>query len=616
MIRTLLFIAFGLSGGWIYCQNICDESSTLLETGVQFHLAIKSSSGKVSYIDGKTCSKSLSLRSTTVGYSGTTWELFKYPGTTNIYAIKSLGGCNTKWLDGKTCSQSLTLRDENYSTNTGLGGTRWKIHNLGNGRYAFEALGGCSTKWLCIKNNQFLLRDNFTTYGDKWMIDIYTKKTVFESGKEGYHTFRIPSIITTKNGTLIAFCEGRKNSSSDTGNIDLVMKKSNDNGLSWSSLKIIWSDGDNTCGNPTAIVDINNRVWLFMTHNHGADFQSEIEDYSAWGGRSIWYVYSDDEGASWSNPQNVTPYVQIPETKWDATGPGIGIEKKDGTLMIPGVDRIISSFDGGNTWCTSPQRLGSSESQIIELENGGILRNRRHSGYYRKVNSSIDNGITWNQETSDSVLLSPKGGCQGSIFRYSFLNEGTNRILFSNPADTTSLPNNTKRSVRQKMTVRLSYDEGGKWIYSKEIWGKFSAYSCLTRLCNNSIGLLYEEGDAKNTNNDYERIVFQNFTLDWLTDWNDPIISSTSLEPLLNDRNIRVYPNPVNSILFIEFDDNWPKTKLDFEIVNSLGQSVNKDNLNPNGSNKQQIDVSYLVEGLYFILIKTKNKVYTNPFIK
>lgn len=80
---------------------------------------------------------------------------------------------------------------------------------------------------------------------------------LFRSGTDGYNTFRIPAIIATRKGTLLAFAEGRKNSSSDTGDIDMVMKRSEDNGKTWSKLEVLRDDGINVCGNPAPVIDKN-----------------------------------------------------------------------------------------------------------------------------------------------------------------------------------------------------------------------------------------------------------------------------------------------------------------------------------------------------------------------
>ncbi|HWI58328.1 MAG TPA: sialidase family protein, partial [Bacillota bacterium] len=97
---------------------------------------------------------------------------------------------------------------------------------------------------------------------------------LFVAGTGGYHTYRIPALVTSAPGTVLAFCEGRKSSASDTGKIDLLLKRSTDGGRTWEPQQIVWSDGDNVCGNPTPVLDESTGViWLLMTWNLGRDHE-------------------------------------------------------------------------------------------------------------------------------------------------------------------------------------------------------------------------------------------------------------------------------------------------------------------------------------------------------
>ena len=139
------------------------------------------------------------------------------------------------------------------------------------------------------------------------------KSDVFVSGTDAYHTYRIPSIVATKSGALVAFCEGRKSSRADTGDVDVLCKRSTDGGKSWSRQKILWDDGTNTCGNPCAVVDENTgKVWLLLTHNLGGDKESALSSHAARGARTVWLCHSDDEGVTWSEPKEITGDVKDP----------------------------------------------------------------------------------------------------------------------------------------------------------------------------------------------------------------------------------------------------------------------------------------------------------------
>ena len=137
---------------------------------------------------------------------------------------------------------------------------------------------------------------------------------LFVSGEDGYHTYRIPAIAVTTRGTVLAVCEGRKNSRSDSEDIDLLYKRSTDHGKTWSEQQVIWDDRDNTCGNPCLVVDRETGfIWLLSTWNNGSDRESEIIDQTSSDTRRIFVLNSTDDGLSWSKPKEITAYVKRPD---------------------------------------------------------------------------------------------------------------------------------------------------------------------------------------------------------------------------------------------------------------------------------------------------------------
>ena len=359
-----------------------------------------------------------------------------------------------------------------------------------------------------------------------------TQSDVFISGTDGYHTYRIPALIVTKKGTLLAFCEGRRNGSSDSGEIDMLVKRSLDGGRSWSQQQVIWHDGPNTCGNACPVVDQSTgTVWLLLSHNLGQDVEDDIDIRRSKGTRTAWVCKSADDGVSWSKPIDITPAVKAREWSWYASGPGIGIQLQHGPhagrLLIPinytaqpyygrpdtyeYGDATVYSDDHGATW-----RLGGvvpsfkvDESHVVELHDGSIMMNMRtHFGNgQRAVSLSNDGGVTWKPAAFDETLIEPD--CQGSFIRFTEQPGcGKNRLLFSNPAS---------KKDRVDMTVRLSYDEGKTWPVSKQIFAGSAAYSCLTVLPDQRVGCLYERG-AKSP---YEKITLARFSIEWLTDGAD-----------------------------------------------------------------------------------------------
>ncbi len=325
------------------------------------------------------------------------------------------------------------------------------------------------------------------------------QQALFEGGADGYRVYRIPALVTTNMGTLLAFAEGRQ-SLEDDGNIDLVLRRSEDSGATWSSLAVVVDVGADTAGNPTPVVArTSGRVWLPYSTNPGADALS----------RSVWLTYSDDEGQSWSAPQDLTPDVKPAGWTWYATGPGRGIELSSGRLLVPcdhvdelGVraSHVIYSDDQGDTW-----HLGGSagadtdEATVAELSDGRVVLNMRYEGATRAraVATSDDGGLSWSATTLDESL--PEPGCEGSLLAAP---EG---LLFANPATTTRFP-------RDHVTVRLSTDDGASWPYARLLSEGPSAYTSLTRLPDGRFAILWESGRTL----PYDRIRFARFDLAWL----------------------------------------------------------------------------------------------------
>ncbi|NQT13270.1 MAG: exo-alpha-sialidase, partial [Planctomycetes bacterium] len=148
------------------------------------------------------------------------------------------------------------------------------------------------------------------------------KLAVFASGREGYHTFRIPAIVVSGKGTLLAFCEGRRKSGSDSGDIDTVLKRSFDGGKTWGPLQLVWDDGPHTCGNSCPVVDRDTgTIWLHLTRNDGRDHQKAIDAGTSREPRTAWITSTTDDGATWRKPVNISPAVRKPDWRWYGTGP-------------------------------------------------------------------------------------------------------------------------------------------------------------------------------------------------------------------------------------------------------------------------------------------------------
>jgi len=334
---------------------------------------------------------------------------------------------------------------------------------------------------------------------------------IFESGTEGYACYRIPAIVTTTDGIILAFAEARKNGCSDTGDIDLVMKRSRDQGKTWSRLQVIWDDEANVCGNPAPVVDqVTGAIHLLATWNLGKDHEREIIDEESRDTRRVFVMRSDDHGTTWTTAREITTSVKKENWTWYATGPCHGIQMRTGDfkgrLVVP-CDHIeagtkkyfshtIHSDDHGQSWelgGISPQDQ-VNECTVAEITGGQLMLNMRNydrKQKARKVAYSADGGESWSDIASDTALIEPI--CQASLL---MLHDGKPCLLFLNPAD---------ENKRRKMTLKTSTDEGRTWTGALILHQGPSAYSDLTRLANGDIGTLFEAG----TDSPYQGIAFK-----------------------------------------------------------------------------------------------------------
>ncbi len=338
---------------------------------------------------------------------------------------------------------------------------------------------------------------------------------LFSEGDRGFHSYRIPSLIVAPKGTILAFAEARKNDKSDFGHIETVLRRSVDGGRTWGPVQVVARDGENAIQNPTAVVDrTTGTVWLVLIRTAGTGFRNE-KDLTAGSARMrrVWVTRSRDEGETWEKPRDITESVCKPEWRDCIPGPGVGIQTRDGRLVIPAyhypvgtgtggsLNAPLISGDHGETWTVGGDtEPAMNESQIAERADGSLLLNMRsYRGLGRRGTAlSRDGGLTWSKVVDDPTLVEPV--CQASLLRCE------RGWLFSNPA-------NEKRG-RSRLTVRLSPDEGATWPVSRLLHEGPSAYSCLAILPDRDIGCLYERGRKSPA----DVITFARFSLEWLTD--------------------------------------------------------------------------------------------------
>ncbi len=323
---------------------------------------------------------------------------------------------------------------------------------------------------------------------------------VFTAGEHGVHTYRIPALVVSKAGTVLAFCEARQEKSSDHGNIDLVARRSTDGGRTFGSPITIHDEGGHTIGNPCPVVDrATGIIWLPFTRDND----------------DVFVTHSSDDGQTWAKPRLITKDVKLSDWTWYATGPGHGVQLASGRMIFPSDHRvgndkfsyshIVYSDDSGKTWkLGGNSELKTNECTAVELSGGRLCLNMRsYFGQNRRaVAISRNGGETFAPVRHDEALIEPV--CQGSILRYAKPGEkeAAGPILFSNPAS----------KSRDHLTVRLSDDEAETWPVARELYAGPAAYSDLAVTADGAILCLYERGESR----PYEKIVLARFPLAWL----------------------------------------------------------------------------------------------------
>lgn len=330
------------------------------------------------------------------------------------------------------------------------------------------------------------------------------------SMKENIACYRIPSIVTAPNGDLITAIDERVPNGNDlnrNNDINIVVRRSADNGKTWSAIeRVVDFPLGKSGSDPSMIIDdVTKEIFLFYNF---MDLDNEKNVYY------LHYVKSADNGKTWSKPVDITSQIAKPEWKNDFKfiTSGTGIFTRTGKLLhcLVNLNRglyVFGSNDHGKSWYFIDTPIKpADESKIVELVDGRWMINSRVNDKkgIRYVHISADEGKTW-ESRPESALIDP--GCNGSIIRYTSISDGykKNRMLFANAK---------MEKGRKNMTVRISYDEGKTWSEGKTIYPGSSAYSCLTILKNGDIGLFFEKGE-------YTENPFLSFSLKWLTDGKD-----------------------------------------------------------------------------------------------
>lgn len=447
--------------------------------------------------------------------------------------------------------------------------------------------------------------------GDREIILAHT--LLFQPGDYNSTNYRIPGVITAKDGSIVAVTDKRKYNQGDLPeDIDIVCRRSTDGGHTWSEPYTIAQGTGYNHGFGDCVL-----AWTNDDNGLIAGFVGGVGLWNSTPSNPIrsYIARSYDNGQTWTEPEDITDFIfgsncVVPEHRtWRASffGSGNGLITSTGRIMFVAAIRettaqslsnyAVYSDDNGITWHVSGRAsVSGDEAKVTELVDGRILMSIRHNGK-RWYNISNDGGETWQSSTSTwNDITAP--ACNGDMIRYTSVNQGfnKNRLLHSVPFG----------SSRTDVSVYISYDEGETWPVRKCIVPYSSAYSSLCVLPDGTIGLYVEEEYPGNSG---YSTVFYNFSLEWLTDGADSLDPTFIAENEQQRPSIDVYPVPATScIVFNEAVKN-------VEIFDVTGKLVIYKQIA--ATEKPLVDVSDLDKGLYFVVCVDANGVLRNGrFIK
>jgi hypothetical protein len=371
---------------------------------------------------------------------------------------------------------------------------------------------------------------------------VMNKTDLFEAGTAGYATYRIPGIVVTGGGTLLAYCEARKGLQGDWGAIDIMMRRGTDGGKTWGPPRKIVNIEGPVPKNPVALkqnlakegeITINNPVAVADRQTNAVHFLYCVE-YAR-----CYYMRSDDDGATFTKSVDITGAFEKFRDEYDwkvlATGPGHGIQLKNGRLLVPvwlstgtgghahrpSCVSVIYSDDNGKTWqrgqivAAHPNPVNPSETTAVHLHDGRVMLNIRHESepHWRGICFSPDGAANWSKIEFDEQL--PEPVCMGSIVRFTEQPaHNKNRILFANP-------HNPENRQRRNVTVKLSYDEGRTWPVARSIDPGISGYCDLTAGPDGFAYCFYERASVDDSAYHPAYLTVARFNLEWLTEGKD-----------------------------------------------------------------------------------------------
>lgn len=548
-------------------------------------------------VDGTDVGAEVELQSITLNLEGTTdlndVREIKVYSTGTVNAFDERHPENATLLGGvEPASGDLTCNLEGnfvYGTNY-----LWVVAHVADNAHEGNVIDA-SLKSITTAEETYELANPSPT-GSREIILAHT--LIYQPGDYNSMNYRIPAIITAKDGSIVAVTDKRKFNEGDLPqDIDIVCNRSTDGGHTWSEpYTIALGTGVNHGFGDCALAWSNDDNGLIAAFVGGVGLWNSTPSNPI---RS-YISRSYDNGQTWTEPEDITNFIFgdnciIPEHQtWRASffGSGNGLRTSTGRIMFVAAIRegsaqslnnyAVYSDDNGETWHVSGRAsVGGDEAKVTELVDGRILMSIRHAGN-RWYNISEDGGETWQPTTSTWYDITAPA-CNGDMIRYTSENLGhdRNRLLHSVPYG----------NSRTDVTVYVSYDEGETWPVKKCIVPYSSAYSSLCVLPDGTIGLYVEEAYAGASG---YSTVFYNFSLEWLTDGNDTFDPTGVAENPIQAESLKIYPNPATSFVTIETEGMQT-----VNIYNMMGQLIKS--VSSNGVSEVRLNVFEWAHGVYFV---------------
>jgi len=376
-------------------------------------------------------------------------------------------------------------------------------------------------------------------------VPLHERLDLFEANTGGYGLYRIPGIVVTKAGTVLAYAEAREAGRGDWNTIDIVLRRSTDGGRTFSPFRKIAAIDGPYAKNPVALaqglanssaITYNNPVAIADMRSGAVHFLFCYEYMRAF------YMRSDDDGQTFSKPVEITGAFEPLRAKYPwkvlATGPGHGIQTRRARLIVPvwistgtgghahrpSVNATIFSDDNGRTWRAgeiaipdTPDTIIPNETAAVETSDGRVLLNARsESKHHRRLLTYSKDGATgWSAAVAHDQLWEPI--CFGSMVA---LPGKPGAILFSNPHNldrAAGAAEPGKRRDRRNLAIKLSHDDGKTWPRSKVVDAGVAGYSDLAAGPDGTIYCLYERGGVGNQSTQTSFLTLVRLNREWLT---------------------------------------------------------------------------------------------------